>query len=690
MYFSNYSDLSAALINGKINAFLIDEPAAKSLHSEQPKVDYIKKRLTNNEYSFAFRKNDAAEAELLKKFNEFLAKANADGTIAEIDSVWFGSDDSKKVVDMSGLDGKNGTIHVVTTSTDAPFSYIKDGKNVGYDIDVVVRFCREYGYALELGDVDFPARIPALASGKYEFTTSMNVTPERKEEVLFSDPVSTGGIVVAVRSQDVAGETSVSYKDYAGKTIGVGTGSMFDVLVEKNIPDAKVTYFNTYPDMVTALEAGKVDAVCIDEPIIKYIMATEEHSVSYIKEPIEEYNYGFAFPKTEKGRRLRDEFNEFLRSIKSDGTLSKIENKWFSADESSHTLPEIDNSSAKNGVLRLSAEALNMPFVYLEGKEIAGYEIDIAYSFCKQYGYGIEVVDMSFDAIIPALTSGICDFGCSNMNITEERAQSVYFSEPDYVGGAVLAVRSSDIKQSEGSSSSDENTGFIESIKNSFEKNFIREDRYKLILEGIGTTCLITVLSALFGTVLAFLVCMFRRTGSRLANVISNIYVKLLQGTPMVVLLMILYYIIFGRSGMSAIWVAIIGFTLNFGAYVSEIMRSGIESIDGGQREAALALGYSENQTFFKFIFPQAAVRFLPVYKGELISLLKSTSIVGYIAIQDLTKMSDIIRSRTYEAFFPLIVTAVIYFILAWILSIVLNFVFKRISPKRKKAKGGV
>ncbi len=153
----------------------------------------------------------------------------------------------------------------------------------------------------------------------------------------------------------------------------------------------------------------------------------------------------------------------------------------------------------------------------------------------------------------------------------------------------------------------------------------------------------------------------------------------------MVVLLMILYYVIFGKSGMAAMWVAVIGFSLNFGAYVSEILRSGIESIDGGQREAALALGFSENQAFFRFIFPQAAVRQLPVYRGEMISLLKNTSIVGYIAIQDLTKMSDIIRSRTYEAFFPLIATAIIYFIIAWMISLIVKFVLKKIDPRTKK-----
>ena len=143
LYFDGYPNLNTALMNGTIDAFLGDEPALKSIHAEQPQIDYIKERLTNNKYSFAFRKDDEKEKKLCDQLNAFLAKANADGTIAEIDSIWFGTDDSKKVVDMSDLTGENGTIHVITTSTDEPFSYIKDGRNVGYDIDVTVRF-REY------------------------------------------------------------------------------------------------------------------------------------------------------------------------------------------------------------------------------------------------------------------------------------------------------------------------------------------------------------------------------------------------------------------------------------------------------------------------------------------------------------------------------------------------------------------
>ena len=190
-----------------------------------------------------------------------------------------------------------------------------------------------------------------------------------------------------------------------------------------------------------------------------------------------------------------------------------------------------------------------------------------------------------------------------------------------------------------------------------------------MLLNGLGKTILITVLSALFGTILAFLIILFRRTNSVLAGRISDIYILLMQGIPVVVLLMVLYYIIFANSGFPGWVVAVIAFSLNEAAYISEMMRSGIDAIDPGQREAALALGYTENQAFFTYIFPQSLKQIFPVYRGEMVALLKGTAIVGYVAVQDLTRMGDIIRSRTYEAFFPLVITALIYLIVAMVIA---------------------
>jgi len=150
---------------------------------------------------------------------------------------------------------------------------------------------------------------------------------------------------------------------------------------------------------------------------------------------------------------------------------------------------------------------------------------------------------------------------------------------------------------------------------------------------------------------------------------------------------MIVYYVIFASANIHPVIVAVIAFGINFAAYVSEIFRTSIEGIDNGQNEAGIAGGFTKIQTFIYIILPQALRQILPVYKGEFISLIKMTSIVGYIAIQDLTKASDIIRSRTFDAFFPLIMVAVAYLIIVWALTWALGYLEISIDPKRRHIK---
>ena len=627
LYFSGYPDLSIALAEGKIDGFLMDEPSARMLHLKQPDIDYIKDRISDNQYCFAFRKNDAASAELRDRLNAFLAKCRSDGTLAEIDAIWFGTDEDKKVVDMSGLDGKNGTISVITTSTDDPFSYIKDGKNVGYDIDVTVRFCREYGYDLKISDVDFQARIPALASGQYDFTTSMNVTPERKEAVSFSDPVSEGGIVLAVRAADIAPVTDglhdISY--YADKTIGVITGTLFETFVKEHYPQAQMEFFNSLSDMVQALKAGKIDTFLLARDSAAPLMS-EVSGITCLPETVGTFDAGIVFPKTPEADKVRAQMDEYITKIKADGTLDSIMEFWKS-DKGRTSVVDMSGLTGENGTLRCATASDEVPSSFIVDGKFAGSDLDIVVRFCREYGYDVEIITTDFSGVLPGLVAGIYDIAANEVVITEERKESVNFSVP-YIQGPVVMIVNADAAAAEMT----DNNGFLESIADSFVKNFIREERWKLILQGIGTTCLITSLSMISGTVLAFLICLFRRTGSRLANGISDIYVKIMQGTPMVVLLMILYYVIFGKSGFEAVWVAVVGFSLNFGAYASEIMRSGIGSIDGGQREAALALGYSENQAFFRFIFPQAAMHFLKWVSRW--SVFRGRSIMTYGVLQ--------------------------------------------------------
>ena len=221
------------------------------------------------------------------------------------------------------------------------------------------------------------------------------------------------------------------------------------------------------------------------------------------------------------------------------------------------------------------------------------------------------------------------------------------------------------------------------SLTESFTNNLIAEDRYKMILDGLQVTLLITFCAAVLGTLLGGLVCWMRMNRHVWLQQVARVYIDLMRGTPVLVLLMLMYYVVMAPMDATGIVVAIVTFAMNTAAYISEMLRTTIQGIDRGQTEAGLALGFTGRQTFLKIVLPQVVKAVMPVYQGEIVSLLKGTSIVGYIAVSDMTRASDLIRSRTFDAFFPLIVTAIIYFLIAWLIGMLLQSLAQR---QRKKA----
>lgn len=215
-------------------------------------------------------------------------------------------------------------------------------------------------------------------------------------------------------------------------------------------------------------------------------------------------------------------------------------------------------------------------------------------------------------------------------------------------------------------------------VTESFSNNLIVEDRYRMILDGLQVTLLITLFAAVLGTILGGLVCWMRMSRRRWLQQVARVYIDLMRGTPVLVLLMLMYYVVMAPVDATGIVVAIVTFAMNTAAYISEMLRTTIQGIDRGQTEAGLALGFTPRQTFLKIVLPQVVRAVMPVYQGEIISLLKGTSIVGYIAVADMTRASDLIRSRTFDAFFPLIVTAIIYFVMAWLIGMLLQSLVQR------------
>lgn len=225
----------------------------------------------------------------------------------------------------------------------------------------------------------------------------------------------------------------------------------------------------------------------------------------------------------------------------------------------------------------------------------------------------------------------------------------------------------------------------MSSLYEKFYDSVIYDDRYKYIFEGLFNTLLIAFFAVIIGIVIGILIALVRHNYEvnkkfGVLNKIVTWYVNIIRGTPVLLQLMIIYYVIFKSVDISIIIVGVIAFGLNSGAYVSEIIRSGINSIDKGQMEAGLSLGLSYNKTMFYIIMPQAIKNIMPALGNEFITLIKETSTGAYIGIMELTKASDIIASRTYDYFFPLLIIAIIYLLLTLGLTKLVNVLERRLN----------
>lgn len=229
----------------------------------------------------------------------------------------------------------------------------------------------------------------------------------------------------------------------------------------------------------------------------------------------------------------------------------------------------------------------------------------------------------------------------------------------------------------------------FQNLQDRFYLNFIKDDRWMYLTNGLKTTLMVTFFAVLIGIVLGFLIAIVRSTydktgGLKILNAICRVYLTVFRGTPVVVQLLIIYFVIFGSVKIDKTLVAIFAFGLNSGAYVAEIIRGGIMSIDNGQFEAGRSLGFNYVQTMIYIILPQVFKNVLPSLGNEFIVLLKETSVAGYIALEDLTKGGDIIRSRTYDAFMPLIAVAIIYLVMVMFFSWLLSILERRLRTSER------
>lgn len=673
--FNSTSDAAMALSLGKVDAFSTENSVYCAMLWEGMKFERVEEPIDVSDYGFIFTKG--LKPELQKEVNEFISEYKENGQIDALKKKWFSSSEPTEFADYENLNGEKGALKIAIESRQKPFAYIKNGKYAGFDIELLTVFAAEYGYSLEIKDSSFDGILSGIQSGMYDIGASgVSISEERKETLDFSDCYYTDDMVLVVNADDFAVK---SLDDFKNATLGVIVGSIYDGYSRELFPDAKIDAYQSFPDLFQCIKQGKVDGFLLDTPNYNAARRTDK-GLSYISIPGYSVEIGYAFGKNENGDNLKAQMDEYLAELRADGTLDAIWDEWCGEVEPTENI-DIPDLSANKKELKIAFDSSRKPFVYMLNNEYAGFEVEILYMFCEKYGYNPKIEDAQWTAGVAGLKEGKYDVVSCGIYITEERKESVNFCEPYMIADIIMVTYEN----------SGEETGFLASIKESFEKTFIREDRWKLVVEGVAVTLIISFFSVLGGTVFGFAFYMLSRSKykfiSTVTKKIAKIYSVIISGTPTLVVLMILFYIVFGKYDINGIAVAVIGFVITFGSFVYSQLDMTVENVDKGQTEAAYALGYSRNKTFFRIVLPQAMKMFIPAYTGEIVGLIKATSIVGYIAVNDLTRMGDIIRSNTYEAFFPLIAVAVIYFAITWGVAGILGLVNRKLDPRKRKNK---
>ena len=688
--FDDIMDAVTALNAGQLDAIITIYPTALQVSKKNPRLHILEERVDYEDTSAAIRKDNTR---LLKQIDGVIGELKADGTMADMERRWL-KPDLSPYEELDIKLPKTGTpLRVGVSATREPMSFVDaTGRVTGHDGELARLIGARLNRPVEFYNMKFLALIPALQSGKIDVIISgMTHTAERAKKVSFTRTYYANSQVMLAPRPDVtegtapvaAGAVMTGPQDIADKRIAVLTSSVQDRYATKHYPKAKILQFDTVSDVVMALKAGKADAALFDESPLRDVLR-KNPEFGLLGKPLFSTPMGVGFSKNRAD--LRVAFDRWLAENRANGTYDAMKRRWM--DEGATQLPPLPQGGGR-GTLIVGTMSAGLPFVAVHNGELVGFDIEMIRRFAASLDMDVRFTDMQFGALIPALAAGKVDMISASIAITDERKQQIDFGSSYFNEQVYAFARKDRIAGGDGTVAlaGAKPESFLKRTADSFRINILQENRYHLILDGLLTTVVIAILATVFGTLLGGLVCFMRMSSRAILNVPARIYIAILRGMPVLVLLMLIFYVVFASVDINPVLVAVIAFGLNFAAYAAEIYRSGISGIDKGQSEAGIAMGFTRLQTFRFIILPQTIQRILPVYKGEFISLVKMTSIVGYIAVQDLTKASDIIRSRTFDAFFPLVMVAVLYFLIAWVLMQAIEYLERATDPKTRRRK---
>ena len=615
--------------------------------------------------------------DIINRFNLFLNDLSRRGLLVEIQNRWF-SDTTDLDAEIPSLNvvGRNGVLRVATSGEKPPYSFVgSNGRLNGYSIELARLFAANEDMIVRFTEMDFSQLIPFVMAGRAEIgLANVSITEERRRSVIFSDPIWHDTFaVIALKDQvdiNTLSTLPTQLTQYVGQRIGVMYGTIFDTFVS-DILHCTPIYYDDFDLAVVDFNTGRINGFMLYHEIALMLNAGVPNlfTITELEPPELFFAQNSAIFVNET---LLSQFNAFLHEIKVDGTLHSITERWMGETSDLDVEMPYFEDNISNGVLRVATSSRTRPFSYYNNQDdLVGYSIEVVRRFAQSQGLNLVIIHSSLNEIIPFVASGRADIGIDVFQKRDETEVGIHYSDPVYEGTATLITLN---RVSEAEPSKLIST--INWIKTGIERNFITDNRWRLIVDGFRTTMFISILAHILGSFLACIVSFLSTRKSLIFRGIGTLYYEFIARIPKVVILLITFYIFFARTSFSNVQIAVFAFAMISSVEIANVIKKAFRKINILEIEAAKSLGFSTYRTYVSVIFPQIIKYGIVGYTKSYISVLEATAIVGYIAIQDLTRAGEIIRSRTFDAFFPLLLVSLIYLI---VVSVCI-FIFKRLS----------
>ena len=679
-YYSNYSAGIEDIRRDRIDGYLTDL-SSLNLYAALPENNDLKVYpIPNSIFSLpvgAFSTNQ----DIIDRFNAFLRDLHRLGILQKMQEHWFAEDvDLDSSVSTLNITGRKGILRVATSGEKPPYSFIgANGRLNGFSVELARLFAAHEDMIVRFTEMEFGSLIPFVVAGRADIgLANVMITEERKKSVIFSDPIWDDSFGIIALNDNIerhdANDHQVLVRDFLGKRIGVMYGTMFDKFTSDFLHGTPI-YYHDFNLALVDLRIGRIDGFMLNYQINRLLENMTEASFSNIDLiPSEIFITKTAAISIDQD--LLNKFNIFLRQMHRDGTLFEMQNRWLRNLSSLNIqMPDIP-LSGNNGVLKIATSGKSLPFsFYNNNDELVGFSIELAKRFAESQGMELEIIPRNINEIIPYVVDERADMGFDIFHIQEEAISPIYYSDPIYEANASVVMINEDTLPVESSISK-----ITSWFKTGIERNLMTDHRWRLLLNGFQVTLLIAILAQLLGTLLGSIICFFITHKNKYIKWIGTVYFEFINRIPIVVLLLITFYVIFANTRLSNIQVAILVFTMLSSVSVADILKKSLAKINPLEKDAARSLGFSNFTIYTNIILPQIIRNSMEDYTKVFIDLIKATAIVGYIAIQDLTRAAEIIRSRTFNAYFPLLIVTLIYFIVISLCVYIFNDITKKIN----------